>query len=88
MLPNRKRAILRRSKKRSACIPYRGRAPRSRLRGRASRSTEDYLFFIYYFPLYDIKDEASVRSEIDIIVSKNIVATVHYEPLKSVFGRF
>lgn len=51
-------------------------------------STDDYLFFIYYFPLYDTKDEASVRSEIDIIVSKNVVATVHYEPLKSVLGDF
>jgi len=51
-------------------------------------STKDYLYFIYYFPLYDTKDEASVRSEIDIIVSKDAVATVHYEPLENVLGNF
>ena len=51
-------------------------------------ATDDYLFFVYYFPLYDTKDEASIRSEIDIIVNKNTVATVHYEPLESVFGKF
>jgi magnesium transporter len=61
------------------------REPSSRARVEA---TEDYIFFIYYFPLYDTKDEASIRSEIDIIVSKNAVATVHYEPLGNVFGSF
>lgn len=50
--------------------------------------TKDYIYFIYYFPLYDIKDEVSVRSEIDIIASKNKVVTVHYESLKSVLGDF
>ena len=59
------------------------RQPSARARVEAK---EDYLFFIYYFPLYDIKDEVSVRSEIDIIVSKKAVATVHYEPLNSVLG--
>jgi magnesium transporter len=58
------------------------RTPSSRARVEA---TKNYLFFIYYFPLYDTKDEASVRSEIDIIVSKNALATVHYEPLEGVF---
>lgn len=61
------------------------REPSSRAR---VESTDDYLFFIYYFPLYDTKDEASIRSEIDIIVNKNMVATVHYEPLENVFGSF
>jgi magnesium transporter len=61
------------------------REPSSRARVEA---TEDYLFFIYYFPLYDTKDEASVRSEIDVIVSKNTIATIHYEPLDNVLGDF
>lgn len=49
---------------------------------------EDYLYFIYYFPLYDTKDEASVRSEIDFIVTKDTIATVHYEPLKKTLDDF
>jgi len=61
------------------------RAPSTRAR---VETEKDYLFFIYYFPLYDTKDESSVRSEIDIIVSKNIVATVHYESLTRVLGDF
>ena len=61
------------------------REPSARARVEA---TNDYIFFIYYFPLYDTKDEASVRSEIDIIVNKNTVATVHYEPLGAVLGDF
>lgn len=59
------------------------REPSSRARVEA---TEDYIFFIYYFPLYDTKDEASVRSEIDFIASKNTIATIHYEPLDNVLG--
>jgi magnesium transporter len=42
---------------------------------------KDYLYFIYYFPLYDTKYESSVRSEIDFVVTKNTIVTVHYEPL-------
>jgi len=61
------------------------RTPSARARVEAK---ENYLFFIYYFPLYDIKDEVSVRSEIDIIVSKKAVATIHYEPLANVFNDF
>ena len=61
------------------------RTPSTRARVEA---TKNYIFFIYYFPLYDTKDEASVRSEIDIIASKDKIATVHYEPLDGVFGDF
>lgn len=59
------------------------RTPSARARVEAKKN---YLFFIYYFPLYDTKDEASVRSEIDIIASKDTIATVHYEPLGMVFN--
>jgi len=61
------------------------RAPSVRARVEA---TKDYLFFIYYFPLYDTKDESSIRSEIDIIVTKNTIATIHYESLENVLGGF
>lgn len=58
------------------------------LRGPSTRSRveayKDYLFFIYYFPIYDSDDEASARTEIDFIVTKNALITVHYEPLKNV----
>ena len=49
---------------------------------------DGYLYFVYYFPLYDEKDAASVRTEIDFIVTKNAVATVHYEPLTGVLDDF
>jgi len=48
-------------------------------------SHRNYLYFIYYFPLYDQKNETSVRSEIDFIVTKNTVVTVHYESLGEIF---
>lgn len=55
------------------------------LRGPSARSRveayKDYLYFIYYFPIYDTSDEASARTEIDFIVTKNSVATVHYDGL-------
>jgi magnesium transporter len=49
---------------------------------------KDYLYFIYYFPIYDEKDAASVRTEIDFIVSRDTVVTVHYEPLKEPLDNF
>jgi magnesium transporter len=49
---------------------------------------ENYLFFIYYFPKYDEKDEASIRTEIDFIVTKDSVATVHYEPITQALESF
>jgi magnesium transporter len=49
---------------------------------------DGYLYFVYYFPLYDEEDEASVRTEIDFIVTKNAVATIHYEPLTGVLDTF
>jgi len=55
------------------------------LRGPSARGRveayKDYLYFIYYFPIYDTSDEASTRTEIDFIVTKDSVATVHYDAL-------
>ena len=49
---------------------------------------DDYLYFIYYFPKYDTTDEASVRTEIDFLVTKNAVATIHYEPITKALTNF
>ena len=51
-------------------------------------SFKHYLYFIYYFPRYDEKDSASVRTEIDFIITKNCVVTVHYEPLAKALDSF
>lgn len=51
-------------------------------------SYDGYLFFVYYFPKYDTKDETSVRTEIDFIVTKNAVATIHYEPVTEALQNF
>lgn len=40
---------------------------------------KNYLYFIYYFPVFDAKEQVSRRSEIDFIVSKKEVITVTYE---------
>ena len=62
------------------------------LKGPSSRARveayDGYLFFIYYFPKYDKKDESSVRTEIDFIVTKNAVATIHYEPVSEALNGF
>ena len=46
-------------------------------RGRVE-SYKNYIFFIYYFPVYDNEDEASARAEIDFIITKDTIITVHY----------
>ncbi len=55
------------------------RGPSARGRVEAYRN---YLYFIYYFPVYDHRDEASARTEIDFIITKNTVITVHYDGLE------
>jgi magnesium transporter len=60
------------------------------LRGPSARGRveayKDYLYFLYYFPVYDLQDEASTRTEIDFIITKNSVATVHYDELDGVMN--
>lgn len=46
------------------------------------------IFFIYYFPVYDKDDASSVRTEIDFIITKDSVATIHYEPLQGALDTF
>lgn len=46
---------------------------------------DNYIYLIYYFPVYNRNEETSRRSEIDFIITKNAVVTVHYEPLEVLF---
>lgn len=41
-----------------------------------------YLYMIYYFPVYNEKERVSRRSEIDLIITKSEVITVHYEHIQ------
>lgn len=56
------------------------------LKGPSARSRveayKNYLYLIYYFPVYDPEEETSRRTEIDFLITKNTVITVHYEPLE------
>lgn len=62
------------------------------LRGPSARARveayKNYLYFIYYFPLYDTADEASVRTEIDFIITKDAVITVHYGSIREALQDF
>lgn len=44
---------------------------------------DHYLYLIYYFPVYDPAEQTSRRTEIDFLIMKNAVVTVHYEPLEA-----
>jgi magnesium transporter len=41
-----------------------------------------YLFFVYYFPLYDPKHTTTLRAEIDFIITRNTVIAVHNEKIE------
>src|ERR1035437_7168620 len=62
------------------------------LRGPSARgrveADKDYLYFIYYFHVYDRDDEASTRTEIDFIITKDSTAIVHYDELDGVLDGF
>lgn len=47
-------------------------------------SFEDYLFIVYHVPVYDAQTKTSRRAEIDFIVTKNHLITIHYEPLEQI----
>ncbi len=58
------------------------RAPSARTR---VESQPHYLYFIYYFPIYNTLEGTSTRTEIDFIITHNKVITVHYEPFTKIF---
>lgn len=51
-------------------------------RSRVESYGDDLLYLIYYFPVYDPKEQTSRRSEIDILITKEAVVTVHYEDIE------
>lgn len=44
---------------------------------------DSYLFFVYYFPLYDPKHSATLRVEIDFIITRDTVIAVHNEKIEA-----
>ncbi len=56
------------------------------LRGPSARARAevvgDYIYLVYYFPIYIEKNKTSKRSEIDFIITKDTVITVHYENIE------
>ena len=42
----------------------------------------DYLFLTYHLPIYDHNLKSSRRAEVDFLITKNKVITVHYEDLE------
>lgn len=45
---------------------------------------EGYLFLVYHFPEYDLETKTSRRSEIDLLVTKDAIVTIHYENLDQI----
>lgn len=43
-----------------------------------------YLYMVYHFPVYDTKSRTSRRAEIDFLITKDHVITIHYEPMEPV----
>lgn len=46
-------------------------------------SFDNYLYFIYHFPMYDSSEKVSHRAEIDFLITKNEVITVHYDDIEA-----
>jgi magnesium transporter len=44
----------------------------------------DYLFLVYHFPEYDHESKTSRRCEIDFLITKDTIVTVHYENLDQI----
>lgn len=44
---------------------------------------DNYLFLVYYFPVYDPKEQTSYRAEVDFLITKDAVITAHYEPIEA-----
>lgn len=52
-------------------------SPRSRV-----ESFDHFLFFTFYLPIYDTEEQTSHRAEIDFILTRHQVITVHYEKIQ------
>jgi len=47
---------------------------------------KNYIYFTYYFPVYNEDEETSRRAEIDFVMSRDAVATVRYENIEALSG--
>ncbi len=45
---------------------------------------KDYLFVVFQFPLYDANERVSRKAEIDFILTKDTVISLHYEPIEPI----
>ena len=45
---------------------------------------DGYLFLVYHFPEYDQETKTSRRSELDLLVTKDAIITIHYENLDQI----
>lgn len=45
-----------------------------------------YLYLIYYFPVYDPREETSEPTEIDFVITRNAVVTAHYKHIEALAG--
>ncbi len=43
---------------------------------------ENYIYFVYDFPVYNLIDQVSRRAELDFVITRDAVVTVHYDPLE------
>src|SRR5688572_9401428 len=46
-------------------------------------SYDNYLFLVYYFPVYDPQEQTSHRAEVDFLITKNTIITTHYQPIEA-----
>lgn len=49
---------------------------------------DKYLFLVYHFPMYDSQTKTSKRAEIDILITKDTIITIHYEPMEQIDSFF
>ncbi|MEK7146692.1 MAG: CorA family divalent cation transporter [Patescibacteria group bacterium] len=43
---------------------------------------DHYLFLVYHLPIYNVQERTSRRAEIDFLITKNHIITVHYEKVE------
>lgn len=43
---------------------------------------DNYIYLVYYFPVFDQKEQTSRKTEIDFIITRHQVITVHYEKIE------
>ena len=49
---------------------------------------ESYLFIVYHVPVYDPDSKTSRKAEIDFIITKDHLISIHYEPLQQIDGLY